>query len=262
MEFVNDTDYFDQHFLIDKTVLNDFIDACELSIEDEIVEIGPGKGTITELLAKKGKHVTCIELDLNLEHFINVLKDKYKNIDVLYGNALNLYIPSCDKIISALPYSITEPFIEKLLRCEFKESILIVGKRFADNVCNKSLTKLSLLTNSFFNVEKIRDIEPNCFDPAPRVMSSIIKLKPINREELKYSFKRFIFREMFYNRERKLKNNIMESLIEFSKLHDKRLTKRESKEIIKSYNIPEVTLNKQMENLSNEEYELIFKNLK
>ena len=178
MEFINDTDYFDQHFLIDKAVLNDFIDACELSIEDEIVEIGPGKGTITELLAKKGKHVTCIELDLNLEHFINVLKDKYKNIDVLYGNALNLYIPSCDKIISALPYSITEPFIEKLLRCEFKESILIVGKRFADNVCNKSLTKLSLLTNSFFNVEKIRDIEPNCFDPAPRVMSSIIKLKP------------------------------------------------------------------------------------
>ena len=93
-------------------------------------------------------------------------------------------------------------------------------------------------------------------------MSSIIKLKPVNREELKYSFKRFIFREMFYNRERKLKNNIMESLIEFSKLHDKRLTKRESKEIIKSYNIPEITLNKQMENLSNEEYELIFKNLK
>lgn len=262
MEFINNIDYFDQHFLIDKTVLNDFIDACELSIDDEIVEIGPGKGIITELLAKKGKHVTCIELDLNLEHFINVLKDKYKNIDVLYGNALNLYIPPCDKIISALPYSITEPFIEKLLRCEFKESILIVGKRFADNVCNKSLTKLSLLTNSFFNVERIRDIEPNCFDPAPRVMSSIIKLKPVNREELKYSFKRFIFREMFYNRERKLKNNIMEALIEFSKLHGKRLTKRESKEIIKSYNIPEITLNKQMENLSNEEYELIFETLK
>ena len=262
MEFINNIDYFDQHFLIDKKVLNDFIDACELSIDDEIVEIGPGKGIITELLAKKGRHVTCIELDLNLEHFINVLKDKYKNIDVLYGNALNLYIPPCDKIISALPYSITEPFIEKLLRCEFKESILIVGKRFADNVCNKSLTKLSLLTNSFFNVERIRDIEPNCFDPAPRVMSSIIKLKPVNREELKYSFKRFIFREMFYNRERKLKNNIMEALIEFSKLHGKRLTKRESKEIIKSYNIPEITLNKQMENLSNEEYELIFETLK
>lgn len=262
MVFKNDTDYYDQHFLIDKEVLNDFVDTCELSIEDEVVEIGPGKGVITELLARKSKHVTCIELDLNLEHFINVLKDKYKNIDVLYGNALDIYIPPCDKIISALPYSITEPFIEKLLRCEFKESILIVGKRFADNVCNKSLTKLSLLTNSFFNVEKIRDIEPKCFDPAPRVMSSIIKIKHIKREDLKYSFKKFIFREMFYNRERKLKNNLMESLIEFSKLHDKRLTKKESKEIIKSYNIPDITLNKQMENLSNEEYRIIYESLK
>ena len=76
------------------------------------------------------------------------------------------------------------------------------------------------------------------------------------------SFKRFVFREMFYNRERKLKNNLMESLIEFSKLHDKKLTKKESKEIIKSYNIPEVTLNKQMENLSNEEYKLVYESLK
>jgi len=54
----------------------------------------------------------------------------------------------------------------------------------------------------------------------------------------------------------------MESLIEFSKLHDKKLTKKESKEIIKSYNIPEVTLNKQMENLSNEEYKLVYELLK
>lgn len=262
MEFINDTDYYDQHFLIDKAVLNDFIDACELSVEESVVEIGPGKGVITELLAKRTKHVTCIELDPALECFINVLKEKYNNIDVIYGNALNVYIPPCDKIISALPYSITEPFIEKLLRCEFKESMLIVGKRFSDNVCNKNITKLSLLTNSFFDVEKIRDIEPSCFEPAPRVMSSIIKLKPVKRDDLKYSFKRFVFREMFYNRERKLKNNLMESLIEFSKLHDKKLTKKESKEIIKSYNIPEATLDKQMENLSNEEYKLVYESLK
>ena len=67
-------------------------------------------------------------------------------------------------------------------------------------------------------------------------MSSIIKLKPVKKDDLKYSFKRFVFREMFYNRERKLKNNLMESLIEFSKLHDKKLTKKESKEITRRKN--------------------------
>lgn len=262
MEFINDIDFYDQHFLVDRSILNKFIDACELSIDDNVVEIGPGKGEITEAIARKVNHVTCIEIDLNLEHFINVLKERYNNIDAIYGNALNVYIPKCNKIISALPYSITEPFIEKLLRCDFEESILIVGKKFADNVCNKNLNKLALLTNSFFDVEKICDVEPECFNPAPRVMSSIIKLKPTNRESLKYSFKRFVFREMFFNRDRKLKNNLMESLIEFSKIHGKKLTKKESKEIIKDYNMPEETLNKLMENLSNEEYELIYNSLK
>lgn len=262
MKFMNDIEYYDQHFLIDKEVLNDFIDACELSILDEIVEIGPGKGVITELLAKKSKHVICIEIDLNLEHFINVLKERYNNIDVIYGNALKEYLPSCDKIISALPYSITEPFIEKLLRCDFKESILIVGKKFADNICDNKLTKLSLLTNSFFDVYRVRDVLPNSFEPKPRVMSSIIKLKKVKREDLKYSYKRFIFREMFFYRDRKLKNNLMEALIEFSKLHDKKLTKKESKEIIKSFNIPNDTLNKRMENLSNEEYAFIYELIK
>lgn len=135
-------------------------------------------------------------------------------------------------------------------------------KKFADAVVNKSLTKLALLTNSFFDVSKIMDITPDAFEPAPRVMSSMIRLVPVQRENLKYSFKRFIFREMFFHRERKLKNNLMEALIEFAKLHDKKLTKKESKSIIEEYQIPKETLNKLMENLTNEEYELIYNTLK
>ena len=261
-EFINDIDYLDQHFLVDKSIINLFVDSAELKPTDNVVEIGPGKCEISDIIAKRSGHLTCIEIDRNLEHFINVLKDKHDNVDVIYGNALNVYIPPCDKIISALPYSITEPFIEKLLRCEFNMCILIVGKKFADAVVNKSLTKLSLLTNSFFDVSKIMDITPDAFDPAPRVMSSMIRLVPVERDSLKFSFKRFIFREMFFHRERKLKNNLMEALIEFAKLHDKKLTKKESKCIIEEYQIPKETLNKLMENITNEEYELIYNTLK
>ena len=64
----------------------------------------------------------------------------------------------------------------------FKEAILIVGKKFADSVVLKKLNKLALLTNSFFVVEKIMDIAPDAFDPQPRVMSSMIRLIPIKRE--------------------------------------------------------------------------------
>ncbi len=261
-EFINDINYLDQHFLIDKTIINAFIDASHLKINENVVEIGPGKGDISDTIARRVNHLTCIEIDRNLEPFINVLKDRHSNIDVMYGSALNVYIPKCDKIISALPYSITEPFIEKLIRCDFDEAILIVGKRFADNVVEKNHNKLALLTNSFFRVEKIMDIGPDAFDPRPRVMSSMIRIIPIKREDLNLNFRKFIFREMFFYRDRKLKNNLMEALIEFVKLHGKKLTKKESKSIIDGYNLPKEMLNKRMENLSNDEYEILYNALK
>lgn len=257
-EFKNDTNYLDQHFLIDKAIINTFIDEANLSVNETVVEIGPGKCVLSDVIARRSKHLTCIELDKNLEPYLNVLKDKHENVDVIYGNALEAYIPECDKILSALPYSITEPFIEKLIRCNFKECLLIVGKRFADAVVDEKITKLALLTNSFFRAEKVIDIAPDAFAPMPRVMSSIIRLKPIKREELNYSYKKFIFRELFFHRDKKLKNNLMEAMIEFVKLHDKQLTKKESKAMIEGFNIPEETLNKRIENLSNEEFEIIY----
>ncbi len=262
MEFENDINYLDQHFLIDRHIINTFVDEAHIGTDDNVVEIGPGKGQISDTLARRCGHLTCIEIDSSLEYFISVLKHKYNNVDIIYGNALNVFIPACDKIVSALPYSITEPFIEKLLRCSFRECILIVGKKYADSVINKDLNKLALLTNSFFEVTKIMDIEPEAFEPAPRVMSSMIRLIPIKREELNNNFKMFIFREMFFHRDKKLKNNLMEALIEFAKVHGQKLTKKESKAVIDTYEIPKETLNKLMENLSNDEYNLIYNSLK
>lgn len=135
---------------------------------------------------------------------------------------------------------------------------MIVGKKFADAVNEKKPTKLALLTNSFFKVTKMMDIPPEAFNPKPRVMSSIIKLVPIKRDELNNNFKMFIFRELFFHRDRKLKNDLMESLIEFSKVHGVKLTKKESKKIIQDYNIPAETLDKMIENLSNDEYEYLY----
>ena len=261
-EFENDINYLDQHFLIDKSIINTFVDSANLKITEDVVEIGPGKCEISDIIARRVNKLTCIEIDRELEHFLSVLMDKHENVDVIYGNALTVFIPPCDKIISALPYSITEPFIEKLLRCEFKECVLIVGKKFADAVVMKKHNKLALLTNSFFDVDKIIDIAPDSFDPAPRVMSSMIRLVPVDRNTMSGSFKRFMFREMFFHRDKKLKNNLMEALIEFCKLHNKKLTKKQSKAIIEEYNLSKEMLNKAMENLSNEEYDILYNALK
>lgn len=259
--FINNTEYLDQHFLIDKRVINKFIDECNISINDDIVEIGPGKCILSEIIARKCKCLILIEKDNRLEHYINVLMDKYKNVSVIWNSVLNVYIPSCDKIVSSLPYSITEPFIEKLLRCDFRECLLITGNRFALSIYNKEITKLSLLVNSFFNVEYIESIDKCSFNPEPRVTSAMIKLTHKNRNELLTDKKMFIFREMFFNRKRKLKNNLIESLIEYYKLNDKVLTKKESKKIVNTFNISDNILDKEMEQLSNLEYNIIYESI-
>lgn len=262
MEFENDTNYLDQHFLVDKKVINAFIDTCEFKITESVVEIGPGKCALSEIIAKKVGNLLLIESDKRLDHFIRVLMDKYSNVNVIWDNVLNTYIPPCDKIVSALPYSITEPFIEKLLRCDFKEGIFIVGNNFATNVVENSHNKLSLLTNSFFKVEKIMEITPNSFEPAPRVMSALIKMRKLKRSELLDDPKMYVIREMFFRRGAKLKNSLMEALIELDKARNKKLTKRESKEIIEKFKLDKEMLNKEMEQLSNNDYEVIFETIK
>jgi 16S rRNA (adenine1518-N6/adenine1519-N6)-dimethyltransferase len=71
MDFVNDTDYLDQHFLIDKNIENRFIKEAYLSNNDIVVEIGPGKGNISDKIAKKVKHLTCIEIDKRLSYYLD-----------------------------------------------------------------------------------------------------------------------------------------------------------------------------------------------
>ena len=90
MEFENDTNYLDQHFLVNKSIINAFVDEAHLSVEESVVEIGPGKGQISDTLARRCGHLTCIEIDRNLEHFMNVLKVHLRYLKSFFYN--NLFI--------------------------------------------------------------------------------------------------------------------------------------------------------------------------
>ena len=137
---------------------------------------------------------------------------------------------------------------------------MITGSRFAENVLANKKTKLSLLTNCYFEIEKIMDIIPESFNPKPRVMSSMIRLSPkevsnIEEKEL------IIFRFLFYFREKKLKNALTESLIKQAKINDKCLTQKEAKKIIENLNIDLDLLEKEFMLFSNEELEYLFKKI-
>jgi 16S rRNA (adenine1518-N6/adenine1519-N6)-dimethyltransferase len=251
MAFINDTDHFDQHFLVDENVIKTFIEIAHLSKEDIVVEIGPGKGNITNLIAPKVAKLYCIELDERLKPDLLKIKVNNPNVELIFGSALDVFIPKCDKIITSLPYSIIEPFMNKLTRCEFNEAIMIVGSNFASGVINNESNHLSLLTNCFFKTEKIMEIIPDAFIPKPRVLSAMVKITPVKEAELNIEL--LIFRLMFKYPSQKIKNALMESLIKA-----KALTKRIAKEKIKMLNIPNDILDKKFEVCTNEDLETLY----
>ena len=248
--FINDTDKLDQHFLIDKDVINAFIKSCDLDSTDKVLEIGPGNGVISRLVNPLVSSLTLVEKDTRL---INQLKD-IPNVNIINASILDIELPDCNKIITSLPYSITEPFMYKAIDYNVDRIVMICGKNFADNVINKHLNKLSVLTNSYFDVERILDIAPTSFKPSPRVYSSLLVLIPkdintLNDNEL-------IIRYLFKYRYMKLKNALKEIIIRI-----KKCTQKEAKSIVNNYNISSNILDKLFDELSNREMEEIYKKI-
>ena len=252
--FINETDKLDQHFLIDEEVISKFIDFCDIKKTDTIVEVGPGLGNITKLLCEKSNNVIAIEKDLRLKGKLDQLEKKYDNLQVIYGNVLDTYIPECDKIITSLPYSIIEPFIKKVIKCQFRELIMIMGLNYINEVINHNNNKLALLTNSFFKAEKLMEIGKESFAPQPRVMSGILRLVEKDMDESKNDIKDFIIRELFFYDDMKIKNGLKEGLIQFSNI-----SQREAKDIINKLDIDEDLLEMKFEIISNKDLERLLK---
>ena len=246
MSFINDPDHFDQHFLIDENIITNFVDSSHLNKHDIVVEIGPGKGVITSLIADKVKKLYCIELDMRLKPFLDEICNNHENVEIIYASVLNVDIPKCNKIITSLPYSIIEPFMNKMIKTGFDELIMITGSRFANSVEKSEINKLSLMTNCFFKFDKIMDIVPSCFNPAPRTMSSMIRIKHKDKDtNIIHTF----FRNMYLLNHKKIKNCIVESLIKIGHCS----TQREARETVKSLKLTDEILETKFEVCSNEQ---------
>lgn len=248
MNFKNNTKELDQHFLVSDVVINKFIEASNLTKDDVCLEIGPGKGTLTKIIATKVKKLTVIEKDNRLEEYLKEIPD----INIIIDDAIKAPWPKVNKIITSIPYSIIEPFIKKLIKEDFDELIMMMGKNYCMNALDKKITYLSLMTNVFFNIEKITDVPKEAFNPAPRVTSCLVRLTP--KKELTKIEE--LFQNIYNLDHKKCKNAIIESLI----IRDN-LTQKEAKEIVNNLDIDENILNKQFSLIKNEELETLYNKL-
>jgi 16S rRNA (adenine1518-N6/adenine1519-N6)-dimethyltransferase len=190
----------DQNFLMDRGVIEREVRYGELDFSDNVLEIGPGVGFLTEELARKVERVTVIEKDSKLEPILKEELKGYGNIDYIFGDALKVEWPKFDKVISNIPYSISAPLTFKLLEYEFKSAVLCYQKEFGEKMVAEpgadNYGRLSVMVQYYFEPELMEVVPRNAFYPQPKVDSAIVRLtrKDIKRDPDFDVFIRELFR--------------------------------------------------------------------
>ena len=217
---------FGQNFLIDTRVLEEIIDAAEITKDDFVLEIGPGIGTMTQYLCEAAREVVAVEIDTNL---IPILKDTlsaYDNVEVLNQDILKVDIASLAKernndrpikVVANLPYYITTPIIMGLFESHVPiDSITImvqkeVADRMQEGPGSKEYGALSLAVQYYAKPEIVVNVPPSCFMPQAKVGSAVIRLtrheqSPVEVEDEKLMFQ--VIRASFNQRRKTLANGL------------------------------------------------------
>ncbi len=178
-----------QHLLVDRSVLERIVAAADLGPEDEVLEVGPGAGVLTEALSRQAGRVVAVELDPRL---IRVLRETVRapNVDVIQADALEinpalLFHGQPFKLVSNLPYNVATPLIRKLLyappRSRPEEMVVMVQKEVAQRLVARpgEMSRLSVEAQLVADVELLFEVKPESFFPPPEVESAVVRLRPL-----------------------------------------------------------------------------------
>ena len=211
-----------QNFLHDKNIISSIINKANVEDED-IIEIGPGPGILTEsILKNKAKSLLVIEKDNSFEINLKKIKNNYKgNFDYLINDVIDFDFKTLTKknykFVSNLPYNISVPFILKMIKIRkiisWKEMVLMVQKEVAERITadigTKNYGRLSIMVNLNNDVKKLLNVKPSSFTPRPKVDSTVIKISPKNKHiNVNDEVFEKIVKVCFSQRRKKVKNNL------------------------------------------------------
>jgi len=211
-----------QHFLIDPNIARKIVDSSFVSSGDLVIEIGPGKGILTEILLKMGVRVLAIEIDPTLVALLREKFSFYSNFTLILSDACRYPYQNINepfKVISNLPYNISTPILFRLMEesDRLKGMVLMVQKEVADRltgaVGSKQYGALSVLFQSQTEVKILFTVSPQSFRPRPNVISTIIKITFPLQEKVVLKDKRFfatIVKAAFSHRRKFLNNSLQD----------------------------------------------------
>lgn len=222
-----------QNFLVDQTAILGIIDAAEIAADDQVIEIGPGIGSLTEQLLLHGAKVFAYEVDASLPEILhNELPAKIGNAplntrfklllkDVLkadfkadIGNFFDFTKPI--KVVANLPYYITTPIIFSLADSDlnFESLTLMMQKEVADRLeakpGSKAFGPLTIAVQTQMQVKIALTVSHNSFMPRPKVDSSVVVLRPLTEKPQIPDRKHFnwVVKMCFAQRRKTLNNNL------------------------------------------------------
>ena len=175
---------FGQHFLRDQSVLDKIVAAAEIGPKDTVVEIGPGRGALTERLADLGSRLVLVELDREL---IPELQTRFPDATIVKADAAHVdyaeLIPQGDWIlVGNLPYNAGNAIIRQALASSRppKRQVVMLQREVGEKMLAKpgEMSILSVAVQIYADVKRIATVKPGAFVPPPKVDSIVLALTP------------------------------------------------------------------------------------
>lgn len=205
-----------QHWLDDQDSLDAMLDAAEISLDDTVLEIGPGPGTLTEELVNSAKQVTAVEFDADLARELP-LRVPAENLTVVNQDILRFDLTTLEpnyKVVANIPYYLTSNLLRVL--CEspnhFSKAAILIQKEVAERVCAKpgDMSLLSVSVQFYCEASLGPVVKAELFTPPPKVDSQILKLtfreKPLFDVDTKAFFR--LVKAGFAQRRKTLLNSL------------------------------------------------------
>ena len=233
-----------QNFLIDHNIIKKIISTLNYNKSHHILEIGPGKGALTNHLTKLGNQISAVEIDPMLCQYLNDLK--LNNLTLYNEDILNFDCSNISEeyvIIGNLPYNISTPILFKFMtETRWSHLVVMLQKEVAERIIskegNKKYGRLSVMMQSFFDIQLEFHIPNTVFRPMPEIKSSLLSITPKLKHNINYEPLKVIVENAFRHRRKKLKHNLKLIIDEsgLSKIKDKRaeeLSIEEYKNLVK-----------------------------
>lgn len=214
---------FGQNFLHDQGVIQAITTAVSASSKEHLIEIGPGQGALTTSLLKDCGKLDVIELDRDL---VQLLKNKFStslkltihNADALFFDYKTLYNKNEKlRIVGNLPYNISTPLMFHLLenRTSIKDMHFMLQKEVVDRMLgqpgSKHYGRLGIMLQYYCKIEKLFEVPPECFSPAPKVTSAVARIIPHDKLPIRAKDIRLLGRvvtQAFSQRRKTIRNSL------------------------------------------------------